>query len=42
MLSEEDIEKLKNISEFEQIGEYYIIGEEKSDAGFVASLFLCG
>ena len=38
-VSEEDIEKLKNISEFEQIGEYYIIGEEKSDAGFVASFF---
>ena len=36
------IEKLKNISEFEQIGEYYIIGEEKSDAGLCSIFFLCG
>ena len=36
-VSEENLEKLKNVTEFERVGEYYIVGEKESSKGFTGS-----
>lgn len=36
-VSEENLEKLKNVTEFERVGEYYIVGEKESSKGFAGS-----
>ena len=39
-VSEENLEKLKDVTEFERVGEYYIVGEKESSKGFTGS-FSC-
>ena len=36
-VSEENLEKLKGVTEFERVGEYYIVGEKESSKGFTGS-----
>ena len=36
-VSEENLEKLKDVTEFERVGEYYIVGEKESSKGFTGS-----
>ena len=36
-VSEKNIEKLKDVTEFERVGEYYIVGEKESSKGFTGS-----